>query len=48
MGLLRGFLATCRSEKIPENTARQLAEVFRDEKGRYPRTFKEALLGVCE
>ena len=48
MSLRRGFLASCRHEKIPEKTARQLAEVFRDEKGRYPRTFKEVLRGVCE
>jgi len=32
MNLRREFLASCRNEKIPENTARQLAEVFRDEK----------------
>ena len=48
MNLRRGFLASCRSEEIPENIAKELAETFMEEKGRYPRTFKEALLGACE
>ena len=38
MNLQRGFLASCRSEKIPENIAKELAETFMEEKGRYPRT----------
>ena len=48
MNLRRGFLSSCKREKIPENTAFELAETFREERGRYPRTFKEALVGVCE
>lgn len=48
MNLLRRFLASCIREKIPENTARQLTEAFKDEEGRYPRTFEEALLAVCK
>ena len=33
MSLQRGFLASCRSEKIPENIAKELAETFMEEKG---------------
>ncbi len=43
MNLQRGFLASCRSEKIPENIAKELAETFMEEKGRYPRTAQKTM-----
>ena len=46
--LNRSYLSSCARFGIPHDSAVELARIFFEERGRYPKSYGEAIREVCK